>query len=982
MKNLTRTLLLTLTVLASTASVATTTSAASGDVRKASLDSETQDLVVSRLEDLISEMRPTDPSWKPSNIRLADVLAERARTRFMTEVEANCKGCKGSGADRTKALKIYSSVVHSTSGEQKGIILFQMAALHELANNTQSAVQLYQTILKARTGSYSQKVITRTQISLADLYFQMGKSKEAKALYTSALKDPNAPQRGISAYRLAWCDYNLSQFQSAIQGLETLAGNKGYDEPGILPDVLRDLISFYAQDSISNVRISKFMTLVPVENKKEMTLFFAQEAGRLGQKPAATTLYKMYLQDKSLTKEENLNASLALVQTSYDQGQSKEAVDSFEVTAASYQKNCKDKEKCADLQKQMRKFVTELNKLKISKPDQDLLRAYEIYARTFPSDVQMGILGAQIATDLKQPGKANQFYAVAADQAPDVKMREMALLGEIEGAEGTGNKELREKAYNHYLKLMPNGPKSYEVRYQLAQVSYERKDWKKASAQFTDLALEKTSQKDLQKKSADLALDSLAVEKRDAEIESLAQTFAQKLPQHATEFRAIYRKAVNAQIVQVANNAKASNGDLNSAIQKNKSMSLAGASDKERIMHYNNLAVLAKRASNDEVLLAAYASLLSVPTLSAAERESTLASQVGYFEKKLDFKSAYTYAVKMKFPSMKTAERELRLGTLADLAGLKPQTHYARALKAGLNKNAELSVRNRLVLLAANPAKELKAQMPKMMSNPKLVADTTLLIYAKNRSSQLNFAVNNSRLQNQPSIQYIKKQYFYPQQSRLDQKIASHKLDLKNDARMAKSIQARLKLLGQADKSLAEAVQLRDFTAQIMALSTIERENMRLNQELLATPAPKGLTPKELARYAAILKKSANPYALKARYAQSKVQSLWNQKTNWQNLLRDYTRAQVSVQELIGQELKILANYAPNSQIKDLIEDTLDQSAGTRRDLLSARDSVSEDPNNVNQIEKLINLETKLGHPLMTTYLEQRLGQIQKTRNL
>ena len=182
-----------------------------------------------------------------------------------------------------------------------------------------------------------------------------------------------------------------------------------------------------------------------------MTLTFAQETSRLGQKQAAAKIYRIYLQDKSLSKEENLNASLALVQTNYDEGQSKASVDAFAQTALNYQKNCSDETKCKDLQKQMRHFVTELHKLKMSKLDSDLLRAYDIYSQTFPQDVEMDILGAQVAVDMKQNAKANQFYATAADHAETPKLREMALVGEVEAAEQAANAELKEKAYNHYL---------------------------------------------------------------------------------------------------------------------------------------------------------------------------------------------------------------------------------------------------------------------------------------------------------------------------------------------------------------------------------------------------------------------------------------------------------------------------------------------------------------------------------------------------
>src|SRR5690606_7494995 len=128
-----------------------------------------------------------------------------------------------------------------------------------------------------------------------------------------------------------------------------------------------------------------------------------------------------------------------------------------------------------------RRFVTELHRLKISKIDLDLLRAYSIYAETFLKDVEMSILGAQVATDLGQHGKANQFYSSAADNTDDKKLRETALLGEIEASEQSGQTSLREKSYNHYLKWLPNGSKSYETRYQLAQLSYEKKDWSKAT---------------------------------------------------------------------------------------------------------------------------------------------------------------------------------------------------------------------------------------------------------------------------------------------------------------------------------------------------------------------------------------------------------------------------------------------------------------------------------------------------------------------
>jgi hypothetical protein len=985
MKTLTKTLIL---ILVLPLGLAVTGSSALAE----KMDSETQNLVISRLEQIISGMSKTDSSWSASNLRLADLLSERARLRFMNEVEANCKGCKGSGADRIQALKIYGMIVDKTKGEEKGVILFQMAHLHELGSDSKKAMAVYRSILHDKK-SYSRDVVTRSRVSLADLYFQAANAKEAKKLYLEALKDNSIPQKGMALYRLAWCEYNLGNFKSAIRILESLAGNKSLlvsqgtegqvFDPVFQSDVLHDLITFYAQDTVTTGRINKFLSMVPPENKKEMTLLFAQESSRLGQKQAAATLYRIYLQDKTLTKEESLNASLALVQTSYDEGQSKAAVAAFAETAAAYRKNCSDETKCKELQKQMRHFVTELHKLKLSKLDTDLLTAYEIYAQTFPTDVEMGILGAQVAVDMKLHTKANQFYASAADHAQTPKLREMALLGEVEAAEQAGNADLKEKSYRHYLALMPHGPKAYEIRYQLAQLAYDKKQWASAANQFYGLAVEKTSEKELKKKSADLALDSLAVEKRDADIEVWSLKFASEFPQYKAEFKKIYRTAINTQVVKVANDSKASAGDIQSAMRKSQGADMSGASDKEKIMHYHNLAVLAKRANDGAVLMSADNSLLGVKSLSPEEREATLANEVGYYEQKLDFKSAYHVALKMKFPHLKTAEKEFKLGTLADLGNLKPQRHYLKALSNGLSGSTALAVRQRLVLLASSPAHELKRQKSKLMASPKLLSETALLVYAKTRNArELSFVLNDRHLSSQPAIRFINKQPFYPKQQRLNQKIAAHRLDTSSDRRLAASIKARLRLLSEADKSLGEAIRLRDFTAQMMALSTVKNENQRLHQDLMSTPAPKGLKEVELSRYNAMLMRSAAPYLNKAQLAANKIDRLWSQTSEWQNILRDYAKARAEVQSLIAVEINILADLAPNSKVRSLLEDTLNQSRASQRDLLSARDAVSDSPNDPAQIEKLISLETKLGHPLMGSYLEQRLGQIHKEKSL
>ena len=137
MKSLTSNLILSLSlILAASAAMAE------------KMNSETQNMVIERLEQIISEMKPQDSSLNPSRLRLADLLAERARLRFMNEIEQNCKGCAGSTKDREKALSLYKVILPKFQPQVQGVILFQMAHLYDIAGLQQKAVELYLGILK------------------------------------------------------------------------------------------------------------------------------------------------------------------------------------------------------------------------------------------------------------------------------------------------------------------------------------------------------------------------------------------------------------------------------------------------------------------------------------------------------------------------------------------------------------------------------------------------------------------------------------------------------------------------------------------------------------------------------------------------------------------------------------------------------------------------------------------------------------------
>lgn len=957
------------------------------------MDSETQNAVIDRLERVFSRMDSGDSSYLPSALRLADLLAERARARAMAEVEANCQGCKGSGKDRGRALKLYEEILPRARRDNQGVILFQMAHLYDMAGESAKSTALYEKILN-HPKKYPADLVTQARIAYSDVLFERGDFKQALRETETVFKDPKAPNRGLMLYRMAWCQFNLEQLPKAIQSLEKLAGTPSLltkeTDRGLVADtafqgdVLRDLATFYARQTVSSKEIARFDRLTPKDQRKELLLSFGDEVSRVGQKKAASDIYRLYLDSPDLTQEEQLRGFMNLTQANFDQGHAGRSTEDFAVAAKAYKESrCSGDEKCAELQKQMKRYVTELHRSKKAKPDVDVLKAYAIYAKTFPEDTEMAILGAQVAVELKQAKMASILYRHAGDKAVNPKLRETALLGEIESAEKADSAELRQQAYAHYLQLMPDGPKAFEARYQDAHLFYENKQWKLAAEKFRMLALDAKGPGTLRKKSADLALDCLAMEKRDGDIELWTRDFATALPIARDEYAKISRKAVLNQTAAVANNTRSSSSDLRAALAKMQGTSLNGASDEEKIRHLKNQAILAEKAGDEASLIVALEGLLAVRTLSAEDREQALARKVGLFERKLEFRSAYQTAAQMRFPSLSREEKELRLATLADLGGLKSEGHYRAALKAGLSGSRGATVRARLVELSANPVREIEGQKKELSRFPQVFGEVLVLTYAKTRNAAaLEKFLKTPAMNHSAAAKFIRKQAFYPKHLALRSRLGRHDLDARSDSRTQKTIKERVKLLAEADRSLEEAVRLNDYTAQTLALMTVALENDRLVRDLGALPLPNGLNEKEKGRYLALLKEQMRPFLVKSKTAVQKANEFWANDRALSSLIAEHAKARPEIRPLLANELRLLASVVPHSSLKSRLEAALDERIPQGQELLSARDAVRNNPQDTKQIEKLKILETKIGHPLMAAYLEGRLGRIQKGQTL
>lgn len=964
--------------------------------RAEKMNNDTQDLVVSKMERVLSAMDKKDPSWVPTQQRLADVLAERARTRFMQEVEANCNGCKGSKEDRQKAIKIYETLLSQLEINEHGPVLFQLAHLYEMAGDNDKAISLFEAIVKdAKKKSINPAIVSKSHAALGDLLFQKQKFKEAKSHYQVALKDKKLENRALTIYNMAWCDFNEEKLTSAIATMEGLLkqshlitrdtdeGSK-YD-PVFHADISRDLATFYSRKAITTKEIARYEVLAPKEKRKELLLNFASEADRVGQKQAAHDILSRYMDQEGLTKSEALEAFVRMAQINYDRGQAGQSTKDFAKAAAAFKDTkCESDAKCDDLQKTMKRYVVELHRSKKIKPDQDLLNAYVIYSNTFPTDIEMTNRGAHVAVEMKKPAIAVQLYRTISETSSfSEKERTDALLNEVSVAEQSQDPKVQKEAYAHFLKYSKNDTKNFEVRYQMAYLDYQQKNLKEAADAFNDLSEDKNGKPELRKKAADLALDCMAQLKNDDKIQELAAEYAERFPQARAEYEAVARKALMNQVATVANAKNPDKSDMKKALKRVMNTNLATAKSDDKVLFYSNQSVLAQKLGEDDTYIKSLQALIAMPEVSEARKDALREQMASYYEKKLDFNNAYRTALKVKNQKVSDKEREFRLGTLADLADAHPEKHYRAALKLGITGDRALIMRSRLVLLSSNPVRELKEQASELKRKPTLLNETVLLVYAKtgNRAG-LQSVLDMKEIRNKSAAQFISKQAFYDRAEGFRTQIAAHQIATKNDKIMQKTIAERIKFLGRADGLLQESVRTKDITSQLMALDIVAQENQRMVHDLANLPMPKGLTAEEQAQYVNILKGKSKPYLMKAKMAQTRSQELYSTSGALNQLANDYKVARPEVQKLLNREMTILDRLSGSGKMKSAVSDALNSSPVSEKELLSARKTVSEDPENTKEILKLKFIETKIGHPLMPSYLEARLNQIQRGKSL
>ena len=942
------------------------------------VSAKTQTLLIKKLTNVFLKLPDGNATKTKITLRLADLHAERGRLVAKQELEKGCIECSNGESDRKKALEYYLYVLPNLKGEQKHNVLVQTGHIYEVLGRNDKAIKLYkEAIASGKQG----KGVAESLFSLGEIYFKQRNYSSAGTYYAKALGNESFTRRGLASYRLAWCQYNTGKIAQSVQGLERILTTpklltRGGEEvvnvdQDFKAEVAKDFTVFVAHSSqLNSSSIQKVYNYSPEKSKIENVSYLAKELERLGRIKTAQETWELVV---SKTGDPQIRMEgLVYLAGLQLKGAQKEKIAPYLKRAFqnwNSLSSCKDQSQCDELKKRIRRLVFDWNRSEKKAPSQALLESYEGYFSVAPKDMEALELASQAASQAKNFPLAYEWNQKSYKLTEDKNKKEALLLRRIEISELAKNDQCLLASQKAYLAGSPTQAKASDIRYQMAQKSYDNKEYAAAAEGFKNLVKEPTAGSKVRLQAAEMALDTLVLLKKDAQIESWATEFASLLPKHRKRFTNIASKSVLSQT------AKLSQGDSSSeaAWSTLNRFNVSTATNDEKITFYKNKVILARKLKKYTEMSSAIRSLMALKGLSAEDSKFALENKVWVSELQLNFAEAFASYKKLN------TKKWLELARLADLAEKPSEQYYLKYLKGDVDKEIAFSICVKLIKDAGKISGKHKSCIPYMQTNKDVFASLILEIYSgKLEMKALSKLFAKYGLSKAPIGFVITRSLLIDDGVAQVVKLNKHKLDGR-PSRVGRSLKRRLSLITKFERVIAKATDTKDWMSQTLFLSDLQAQYMRFYEELLSLPTPKDLTDQEQQEYLGLLSQQAAPYKEKADEIQHKLAELWKNNEAIDQIYADFHSAPVEVQAILGPQIdkvKAVASEEMKPRFDLIYKTKMKKKVPSFALLETARQQVKSRPLDKIALKKLIELETARGYQPMIIYLNSRLKSV------
>ena len=953
----------------------------------------TRDLLIDKLKGVFSSLPEKSPDKIKVGLRLADLHAERGRLQAKKELEKGCIKCTGGKKDIRQSLVYYRSVLSRLSPDRLQVVLVQMGHLHELMNENSEAIELYGKVVDGSQGLLK----AEADFSLAEIYFKQRDFKQAKGHYKKALSENSFKRKGLASFRLAWCFYNTGDILKAVSGLEKMLRTpellnrntknlSGIDED-FKAEIARDYTVFMAHNKKTDSQsIEKVFKLSPEKSRIENTSFLAKELERLGQIQQSEQAWELVVK-KTDQPQVRVEALVSLANISFKMKKKDKLLSyfkralghskSFFPVESKVKKDLKsnkksnsktarsaEKNQAEELKTRLRNIVFDWNRNEEKNPSKNLIMAYEAYLKADSKNAEVFKLASQAATLIKDFTRAYHWNEKAVFLTRDGKDLESLLLRRIEIAEQAGNPKWLVEAQNLYLKKSVTKSKLSEVHYQMAQIEYDKKNYKKAGREFQKLAGDLSLSSKLRLQSAELALDCLVFTKEDSTIEIWGREFAKIFPMQKKHFLKLVGQAVLSQVARLSSDHKKAWVVLNR-------FNASYADPEQKKTYHKNRIILSRRLNKFHEMGESIQAFLGLGNITDEERRFVLENEIWLNETQLDFKKAYFSYKKLN------ANDWLKLANLADLAEMPSEKYYFKYLKTAKDPKLAFPICFKLVEKKRTLKGSYKSCVPHLKKEREAFADLIIDIYGKKMSvSALFNQFETYGLEKTWAASVVFRGLLFKKGEKWLKKLGKHKLKAHQ---LARSVKQRLNFFDRFEKVIGDATQTQDWLVQTFFLSHLKIQYTRFYKDLMALPVPEGLSEEEKRESMTLLGKQAVPYKEKANQIQLKLDELWKDQDSRDRLYADFHRSSWGLQALLGpqiEKLKFVTKDQSLNLLNLIYRQKKRQLSSSFSSLKTAREKVRKSPMDKLALEKLIELETVRGYQPMIVYLNNRLEKL------
>jgi hypothetical protein len=210
-----------------------------------------------------------------------------------------------------------------------------------------------------------------------------------------------------------------------------------------------------------------------------------------------------------------------------------------------------------------------------------------------------------------------------------------------------------------------------------------------------------------------------------------------------------------------------------------------------------------------------------------------------------------------------------------------------------------------------------------------------------------------------------------------------------SDKALQKSIKDRVATLNRVEQKAQVAVEKKDWSSQLIVLSTLATENKRFYDELMSLPIPEGFSDDESNQYMAILTARANPFLQKSTLLEEKTKALWS-VAGWDQDYIETVQRRPETSELLKLELTLLERLAVDEAIKSKVSQVTKvmnsvslskvksaEAFELNEKLTQLRSEVKASPSDYQKQVQLAQYERLAGNTRLADYLEARLKSLE-----